>query len=90
MDQAMQQPFGAAAISTPTDREIRTDRVFDASRDRVWRTFTPAENAWSGRADLPPWTVARRSPRAQLSSLGGRAGGVSFVASASRSATSAI
>jgi uncharacterized protein YndB with AHSA1/START domain len=43
MDQSIKQSFGEAAISTPTDREIRTDRVFDAHRDRVWRAFTDPE-----------------------------------------------
>ena len=27
----------AATINTPTDREIVTERVFDAPRERVWR-----------------------------------------------------
>lgn len=32
-----------ATISTPTDREIVTERMFDAPRERVWRAFTDAE-----------------------------------------------
>jgi len=41
----------SARISTPTDREIRIERVFDAPRERVWRAFTdPALVAqWWGR-----------------------------------------
>lgn len=44
---------GTAVITTPTDREIRTERVFDAPRDRVWRAFTdPALVAqWWGRGN---------------------------------------
>lgn len=29
-----------ATVSTPGDREIRIERIFDAPRDRVWRAFT--------------------------------------------------
>jgi uncharacterized protein YndB with AHSA1/START domain len=40
-----------AVITTPTNREIRVERVFDAPRDRVWRAWTdPALLAqWWGR-----------------------------------------
>ena len=27
-------------VSTPTEREIRIERIFDAPRERVWRAFT--------------------------------------------------
>lgn len=42
-----------ARVSTPTDREIRTERVFDAPRERVWRALTdPAQVAqWWGRGN---------------------------------------
>src|SRR4051812_44859888 len=42
-----------ALLSTPADREIRVERIFDASRDRVWRAFTdPALVAqWWGRGN---------------------------------------
>ena len=33
----------AATISTPTDREIITERTFDAPRERVWKAFTDPE-----------------------------------------------
>ena len=33
-------PATRATISTPTDREIRIERTFNASRDRVWKAFT--------------------------------------------------
>jgi uncharacterized protein YndB with AHSA1/START domain len=40
-------------LTNPTDREIRVERVFDASRDRVWRAFTdPSLIAqWWGRGN---------------------------------------
>jgi uncharacterized protein YndB with AHSA1/START domain len=31
---------GKAIFSTPTDREIRAERTFNASRERVWQAFT--------------------------------------------------
>jgi len=41
----------SAKLSTPGDREIRTERVFDASRERVWRAFTDPQQIaqWWGR-----------------------------------------
>ena len=43
----------ATTVTTPGDREIRIERVFNASRDRVWRAFTdPALIAkWWGRGN---------------------------------------
>lgn len=42
-----------AAITTPADREIRIERIFNASRDRVWKAFTdPSLVAqWWGRGN---------------------------------------
>jgi len=42
-----------STLSTPSDREIRTERIFDAPRDRVWRAFTdPVQLAqWWGRGN---------------------------------------
>lgn len=42
-----------AIISTPGDREIRIERVFAASRERVWRAFTDRESIprWWGRGN---------------------------------------
>jgi len=30
----------SAIVTTPSDRQIRTERVFDAPRERVWRAMT--------------------------------------------------
>lgn len=40
-------------ITTPTDREIHIERIFDASRDRVWRAFTEPDllAQWWGRGN---------------------------------------
>lgn len=40
-------------VTTPTDRQIHVERIFDASRDRVWRAFTdPTLVAqWWGRGN---------------------------------------
>lgn len=42
-----------ATITTPTDREIRIERIFDATRDRVWRAFTDPDQVaqWWGRGN---------------------------------------
>lgn len=40
-------------VTTPTDREIHIARIFDASRDRVWRAFTEPDllAQWWGRGN---------------------------------------
>ena len=42
-----------ATITTPTEREIRIERTFDASRDRVWDAHTRPEllAQWWGRGN---------------------------------------
>ena len=42
-----------AQITTPTEREIHIERVFDASRDRVWRAYTDPKliAQWWGRGN---------------------------------------
>ena len=49
----MKQTIPAATVTTPSDREIRIERVFDATRERVWQAFTdPALVAqWWGRGN---------------------------------------
>lgn len=41
----------AVRVTTPSDREVRTERVFNASRERVWRAFTDPKLVvqWWGR-----------------------------------------
>ena len=53
MTSARKAPPQPAKVTTPTDREIRIERVFDAKRDRVWRAMTdPALVAqWWGRGN---------------------------------------
>jgi uncharacterized protein YndB with AHSA1/START domain len=42
-----------ATVTTPTDREIRIERVFDAPVERVWQAFTDPEllAQWWGRGN---------------------------------------
>jgi uncharacterized protein YndB with AHSA1/START domain len=42
-----------AQVSTPSDREIVVERIFDAPRERVWRAFTEADLVaqWWGRGN---------------------------------------
>ncbi len=42
-----------ARITSPTDREIRIERIFNAPRDRVWKAFTDADliSRWWGRGN---------------------------------------
>lgn len=49
----MTQTLNRTTVTTPRDREIRVERVFDASRDRVWQAHTdPALVAqWWGRGN---------------------------------------
>ena len=53
MSAAAKKPAAVAEVTTPTDREIRTERVFDAPREGVWRAFTePTLVArWRGRGN---------------------------------------
>lgn len=48
-----------ATLTTPTDRELRIERIFDAPRPRVWRAITEPElvKQWWGRGN--PLTVER-------------------------------
>jgi uncharacterized protein YndB with AHSA1/START domain len=41
------------ALTTPSDREIHVERIFDAPRDRVWRAFTDPKllAQWWGRGN---------------------------------------
>lgn len=48
-----QEPTAKATVTTPTDREIRIVRIFNATRERVWQAMTdPALLAqWWGRGN---------------------------------------
>jgi uncharacterized protein YndB with AHSA1/START domain len=51
MPATTKEPIARATVTTPSNREIRVERIFNASRDRVWRAFTdPTQLAqWWGR-----------------------------------------
>jgi len=53
MSTATKEAGRTATVTTPAEREIRIERVFDAARDRVWKAFTdPALVAqWWGRGN---------------------------------------
>jgi uncharacterized protein YndB with AHSA1/START domain len=52
MNSPVKEP-AASVLTTPSEREIRTERVFDAPRDRVWRALTEPEliAQWWGRGN---------------------------------------
>jgi uncharacterized protein YndB with AHSA1/START domain len=49
----MRKAASTSTVTTPTDREIRTERVFNAPRESVWRAFTDPEliAQWWGRGN---------------------------------------
>ena len=53
MTTATRQQTVKTKITTPTDREIRIERIFNAPRDRVWRAYTEPElvKQWWGRGN---------------------------------------
>ena len=53
MSTAMTDTNARVALTTPSDREIRVERIFNAPRERVWRAMTdPALVAqWFGRGN---------------------------------------
>jgi uncharacterized protein YndB with AHSA1/START domain len=52
MSTQTQRP-AASVLTTPSDREVRIERVFAAPRERVWRAFTEPELVaqWWGRGN---------------------------------------
>jgi uncharacterized protein YndB with AHSA1/START domain len=50
---AAAQQARKAAVTTPAEREIRIERIFDAPRERVWRAFTEPQLVaqWWGRGN---------------------------------------
>ncbi|MEO8200590.1 MAG: SRPBCC family protein [Gemmatimonadota bacterium] len=53
MTTSKQNAARASKMTQPSDREIRIERIFNASRDRVWRAYTdPRQIAqWWGRGN---------------------------------------
>lgn len=47
------KPHAVTVFSLPGDREIRSERIFDAPRDRVWRACTDPDQIaqWWGRGN---------------------------------------
>jgi uncharacterized protein YndB with AHSA1/START domain len=52
MSPSVKEP-AASTLTTPSDREVRVERVFDAPRELVWRAFTEPELVaqWWGRGN---------------------------------------
>jgi uncharacterized protein YndB with AHSA1/START domain len=48
-----QEPTMKATVTTPTDREIHIERIFNAPRDRVWQAMTDPKliAQWWGRGN---------------------------------------
>jgi uncharacterized protein YndB with AHSA1/START domain len=56
-----QQQAPAATVTTPTDREIHVERVFDAPRDHVFAAYTDPElipEWWGPRSTRPTSATA--------------------------------
>lgn len=53
MSTSVKEPARKATVTTPAEREIRIERVFDAPRERVWRAFTDPQLVaqWWGRGN---------------------------------------
>lgn len=53
MSRSLKERGTIATVTTPTDREIHIERVFDAPRDRVWRAYTDPKliAQWWGRGN---------------------------------------
>ncbi|WP_254625014.1 MULTISPECIES: SRPBCC family protein [unclassified Myxococcus] len=53
MSKSSQQMSRDAVVTQPSDREIRTERIFDAPRERVWRAMTDPKQVaqWWGRGN---------------------------------------
>jgi uncharacterized protein YndB with AHSA1/START domain len=53
MSTSRSEQIEATAVTTPTDREVRIERVFNASRERVWRAYVDPKLVaqWWGRGN---------------------------------------
>lgn len=76
---------GTTTVTTPSDREIRIERTFEAPRDLVWRAFTEPELVarWWGRGhpldverdEVYPgghWRYVEHAPDGETSGFEGR------------------
>ena len=74
-----------ATVTTPAEREIRIERIFNAPRDRVWDAFTKRELVaqWWGRGNKlviermevergGHWRVVEHSPEGEAHGFEGR------------------
>jgi len=50
---ATTKPANPASLTKPSDREIRIERIFNATRERVWRAYTDPKllAQWWGRGN---------------------------------------
>jgi uncharacterized protein YndB with AHSA1/START domain len=63
MSTALKEPAVTATTTTPSDREIRIERIFNAPRERVWKAMTTPEllaQWWGGGSTL---VVEKYEPR---------------------------
>jgi len=53
MTATAKEPTRKATITTPSDREVRIERIFNAPRDRVWAAYTVPDQLaqWWGRGN---------------------------------------
>lgn len=53
MTTSTKEPMRKSIVTKPSDREIRIEREFDASRERVWQAFTDPKQVaqWWGRGN---------------------------------------
>jgi uncharacterized protein YndB with AHSA1/START domain len=53
MSTSVKEPARKAVVTTPAEREIHIERIFDAPRDRVWRAMTDPKllAQWWGRGN---------------------------------------
>jgi uncharacterized protein YndB with AHSA1/START domain len=53
MSKAVKDPVTTSTVTTPSEREIHVERIFNAPRDKVWRAFTEPEllAQWWGRGN---------------------------------------
>ena len=59
MTTSTKQQAGTSIVTTPSDREIRTERIFNAPREVLWRAMTEPSlvTQWWGRGN--PLTIER-------------------------------